>query len=109
MSAEGEGPAEAVVVRPHLRTVQGVSLRTEELTSGYQGSPVVHGVSISVDPGEVVSIVGPNGSGKSTLLKSIVGLVEVLSGHVFCRRPRRHRLAAGEHRPDRRRLRAPGR
>ncbi|MGI8506383.1 MAG: ABC transporter ATP-binding protein [Solirubrobacteraceae bacterium] len=63
--------------------VQGVSLRTDELTAGYQGSPVIHGVSISVDPGEVVSIVGPNGSGKSTLLKSIVGLVEILSGKVF--------------------------
>jgi ABC-type branched-subunit amino acid transport system ATPase component len=65
------------------RKVQGVSLRTEDLTSGYQGSPVVHGVSISVNPGEVVSIVGPNGSGKSTLLKSVVGLVEILSGQVF--------------------------
>jgi ABC-type branched-subunit amino acid transport system ATPase component len=65
------------------RDVRGVSLRTEDLTSGYQGSPVVHGVSISVEPGEVVSIVGPNGSGKSTLLKSIVGLVEVLGGRVF--------------------------
>jgi ABC-type branched-subunit amino acid transport system ATPase component len=63
--------------------VDGVALRTETLTAGYQGSPVVHGVSISVDPGEVVSIVGPNGSGKSTLLKSIVGLVEIMSGQVF--------------------------
>ena len=53
------------------------------LTAGYGGSPVVHGVSISVAPGEVVSIVGPNGSGKSTLLKSIVGVVEVLSGRVL--------------------------
>jgi ABC-type branched-subunit amino acid transport system ATPase component len=65
------------------KKVEGVSLRTEELTAGYQGSPVVHGVSISVEPGEVVSIVGPNGSGKSTLLKSLVGLVEIMSGKVF--------------------------
>jgi ABC-type branched-subunit amino acid transport system ATPase component len=63
--------------------VDGVSLRTEELTSGYAGSPVIHGVSISVEPGEVVSIVGPNGSGKSTLLKSLVGLVEIMSGSVY--------------------------
>jgi ABC-type branched-subunit amino acid transport system ATPase component len=66
-----------------LERVRGVSLRTEELTAGYGGSPVVHGVSISVQPGEIVSIVGPNGSGKSTLLKAIVGVVEVLSGHVW--------------------------
>ncbi|HWE13000.1 MAG TPA: ABC transporter ATP-binding protein [Solirubrobacteraceae bacterium] len=64
-------------------SVDGIELRTEELTAGYGGSPVVHGVSISVAPGEIVSIVGPNGSGKSTLLKSIVGVVEVLSGKVL--------------------------
>jgi ABC-type branched-subunit amino acid transport system ATPase component len=63
--------------------VEGIELRTEELTAGYGGSPVIHGVSISVAPGEIVSIVGPNGSGKSTLLKSIVGVVETLSGTVW--------------------------
>jgi ABC-type branched-subunit amino acid transport system ATPase component len=65
------------------RRVEGVALRTVELTAGYDGGPVVHGVSISVEPGEVVSIVGPNGSGKSTLLKSLVGIVEIMSGQVF--------------------------
>lgn len=61
----------------------GASLRTHELTAGYGGRPVVHGVSIDVQPGKVVSIVGPNGSGKSTLLKGIVGDVRVLSGQVL--------------------------
>jgi ABC-type branched-subunit amino acid transport system ATPase component len=64
-------------------SVRGIGLRTVDLTAGYDGSPVIHGISISVAPGEVVSIVGPNGSGKSTLLKSIVGVVEVLSGTVL--------------------------
>ena len=63
--------------------VQGVALRTVEVTAGYGGSPIIHAVSIHVEPGEVVSIVGPNGSGKSTLLKSLVGIVEVLSGEVL--------------------------
>ncbi|HEX8976222.1 MAG TPA: ABC transporter ATP-binding protein [Solirubrobacteraceae bacterium] len=78
MSVDTQGAAALLEHR-----VEGVSLRTEEITAGYQGSPVVHGVSISVQPGEVVSIVGPNGSGKSTLLKSLVGLVEIMSGRVI--------------------------
>lgn len=63
--------------------VQGIDLRTDALTAGYDRSPVIHGVSVSVAPGEIVSIVGPNGSGKSTLLKAIVGVVETLSGSVL--------------------------
>jgi ABC-type branched-subunit amino acid transport system ATPase component len=65
------------------RRVQGAALRTVELIAGYGGSPVLHGVSIAVEPGEVVSIVGPNGSGKSTLLKGVVGIVEIQSGRVL--------------------------
>lgn len=68
---------------PLVAHVDGVELRTDSLSAGYNGSPVVHGVSITVAPGRVVSIVGPNGSGKSTLLKSIVGVVQTLGGHVF--------------------------
>ncbi len=64
-------------------SVTGVALQTVDLTAGYGGSPVIHGISLSVAPGEVVSVVGPNGSGKSTLLKSIVGVVETLSGRVL--------------------------
>jgi ABC-type branched-subunit amino acid transport system ATPase component len=62
--------------------VQGVELTTADLTVGYDGSPVIHGVSISVAPREVVSIVGPNGSGKSTLLKAIVGVIPPLGGSI---------------------------
>jgi ABC-type branched-subunit amino acid transport system ATPase component len=75
------GEAETAAAE-RVPSVVGLELRTIELTAGYQGMPVIHGVTISVSPGKVVSIVGPNGSGKSTLLKSIVGVVEVLSGRV---------------------------
>jgi ABC-type branched-subunit amino acid transport system ATPase component len=77
LSAEPR-PAAALLEHP----VGGIELRTVELSAGYDRSPVIHGISIAVQPGEVVSIVGPNGSGKSTLLKSIVGVVQVMSGRV---------------------------
>jgi ABC-type branched-subunit amino acid transport system ATPase component len=72
LSAEGESTGR----------VDGLALSASGVTAGYDGSPIIHDVSISVAPGEVVSVVGPNGSGKSTLLKSLVGIVEVLSGTV---------------------------
>ncbi len=40
------------------------------------------GVSISVGPGEVVSVIGPNGAGKSTLLKAVTGRLPVMTGTV---------------------------
>jgi len=43
---------------------------------------VIRDITLSADPGEVVSLVGPNGSGKSTLLKSLAGVVHVSSGTV---------------------------
>ena len=78
MSAE---PEMSVALIDH--PASGVALRAVELSAGYDSRPVIHEISISVSPGEVVSVVGPNGSGKSTLLKSIVGVVEVMAGKVF--------------------------
>ena len=57
-------------------------LEVERLVAGYQGMPIVHGVDIAVEAGEVVAVVGPNGAGKSTLIKAIFGLSEVMSGEV---------------------------
>ena len=70
--------------------VTGIELRTDDLAAGYNRSPVIHGVEISVAPGEIVSIVGPNGSGKSTLLKAIGGIIAPTDGQIL----RRGRIAA---------------
>ena len=55
------------------------------MVAGYGETEILHGVSIAVDEGEVVTIIGPNGCGKSTLLKAIVGLVRVWNGNVTFR------------------------
>jgi ABC-type branched-subunit amino acid transport system ATPase component len=60
-------------------------LQVSEVVSGYGETEILHGVSITVDEGEIVTIIGPNGSGKSTLLKTIIGLVEAKKGQVSFR------------------------
>jgi len=57
-------------------------LQVREVVSGYGETEILHGVSIAVDEGEIVTIIGPNGSGKSTLLKTIIGLVQAKKGQV---------------------------
>jgi len=59
------------------------ALQITELTGGYsQRRPVLHGVSITVNPGEMVGLIGLNGAGKSTAIKHILGLMIPQSGEV---------------------------
>jgi branched-chain amino acid transport system ATP-binding protein len=57
-------------------------LEVSSLRSGYGRVEVLHGVSLTVQPGETVTIVGANGAGKSTLLKTLVGLLKPFGGTV---------------------------
>jgi polar amino acid transport system ATP-binding protein len=53
-----------------------------DLKASYGGQPVLHGVTLSADKGEVVSLIGPSGSGKSTLLRVLIGLTAPAGGTV---------------------------
>ncbi len=57
-------------------------LDIQNLSSGYSGVPVVRGVNLHVDKGEVVALLGPNGAGKTTTLLTVSGLLKVLDGSV---------------------------
>lgn len=50
-------------------------LSYEHVEISYGGTPVVHDVSFSVKPGEILGLVGESGSGKSTLIKAAMGLL----------------------------------
>ncbi len=61
-------------------------LETQALVAGYSAElDILNGISITVDAGEIVTVVGPNGAGKSTLMKSIIGLVAPRKGRVLLR------------------------
>ena len=55
----------------------------EEVHTYYGKSHILHGVSLTVGPGEVVGLLGRNGVGKSTTLKTIMGLVRPSQGSVL--------------------------
>jgi len=44
--------------------------------------PILHGISLQVYEGEIVTVLGPNGAGKSTLIKAIAGLIEITEGTI---------------------------
>jgi branched-chain amino acid transport system ATP-binding protein len=48
-------------------------LELEEVRAGYGQTSVLHGVSLSVPEGEIVSLLGANGAGKTTMLRAITG------------------------------------
>jgi branched-chain amino acid transport system ATP-binding protein len=70
MSADAAPAAEAAL------------LALDGIHSFYGKSHILHGVSLTVGPGEVVALLGRNGVGKSTTLKAIVGLVRPSEGRI---------------------------
>ena len=55
---------------------QGRQLKLDNVHAFYGKSHVLHGVSLQVNPGEIVSLLGRNGAGRSTMVKTIMGQVD---------------------------------
>ena len=58
-------------------------LQIEGAVTGYGEVEILHGVSITLNRGEMVAVIGPNGAGKSTLIKAIFGLLPVSPGRII--------------------------
>src|SRR5919106_3163424 len=57
-------------------------LRVENIETAYGRSKVLHGVSLSIAPGEMVTLMGRNGMGKTTTVRSIMGLTPASAGSI---------------------------
>jgi branched-chain amino acid transport system ATP-binding protein len=57
-------------------------LNVTDLETGYKNKKVLFGVSLTLEEGEIISILGHNGAGKSTLLHAIFGLLPIYAGNV---------------------------
>jgi len=59
-------------------------LSLQNLSVGYAlKEPLVEGINLTVDAGEMIALIGRNGSGKSTLIKTVVGIIPALNGLSF--------------------------
>jgi branched-chain amino acid transport system ATP-binding protein len=59
-----------------------MSFTVEGIDAGYGRVQVLHDVSVTVAPGEIVALIGPNGAGKSTLLRAATGMIKTSRGTV---------------------------
>ena len=57
-------------------------LSIHDLHTAYGNIPILKGVSLTVQEGEIVALIGANGAGKSTLLKAISGLIHPSQGQI---------------------------
>lgn len=58
-------------------------LELRDLRANYRMIEVLHGISLNMEKGQIITFIGANGAGKSTVLKSISGLMKLISGQII--------------------------
>lgn len=59
-----------------------VILECARVRAGYGSREILHGIDLTVNRGEIVSLIGPNGCGKTTLLRAVCGLLPLSAGEI---------------------------
>ncbi|MDE7010521.1 MAG: ABC transporter ATP-binding protein [Oscillospiraceae bacterium] len=62
--------------------MSGIRLQARDLSVGYGGRALIHGIELTLRRGEIMTLIGPNGAGKSTILKSVIRQLELVGGAV---------------------------
>ena len=57
-------------------------LKVDNLVAGYGKVQVLHGISLAVEPGQLVTLIGSNGAGKTTTLRVLSGMIKPVSGSI---------------------------
>ncbi|PJJ56182.1 branched-chain amino acid transport system ATP-binding protein [Mumia flava] len=57
-------------------------LEIDDLHAGYRRLEILHGLTLHVDRGEIVSLIGANGAGKTTTLRAVAGLISPTGGRI---------------------------
>ena len=73
-----------------------ICLRTEDLSVGYNGRPLIREIHLELSRGQIMTLIGPNGAGKSTILKSIIRQLELIGGAVTLDNRDMAKLTEGE-------------
>lgn len=60
-----------------------MSLSINHVEVEIENTPILHDVSLTVENGELLSLLGPSGCGKSTLLKAAAGLIDIKDGQIY--------------------------
>jgi ABC-type Mn2+/Zn2+ transport system ATPase subunit len=66
-----------------IAETSAVAVLLDDVAAAYHDRIVLEGISLSIQPGTLTSIVGPNGAGKSTLLKLIAGVMPARAGSIL--------------------------
>src|SRR5687768_990741 len=74
-------------MHPGSMTAMETLLRARDVSFAYGADPVLRGVTVALDAGEVVALLGPNGSGKSTLIRALLGQLPAAGDVAWTDRP----------------------
>lgn len=76
--------------------MSGYYFKTEKMSVGYQGKPLIEEIDIELEKGEILTLIGPNGAGKSTVLKSIAKQLSLIAGTVYLEKQSLKKMSGAE-------------